>query len=103
MFWCPGCAGAHVVRVPPHPQAWEFNGDGNAPTFHPSVLVQGKRRLTDDEHSRIMAGEAVSVPDTVCHSFVRNGEIRFLEDCTHSLAGQTVPLPDFDPEAPHAL
>lgn len=30
----------------------------------------------------------------VCHCFVRNGMIEFLSDCTHALAGQTVPVPD---------
>ncbi|MCZ4340562.1 hypothetical protein O4H52_03015 [Sphingomonadaceae bacterium G21617-S1] len=34
-------------------------------------------------------------PPAVCHSFVRNGQIEFLSDCTHALAGQTVPLPPF--------
>ena len=33
--------------------------------------------------------------DTVCHSFVTDGRIQFLGDCTHSLAGQTVDLPEF--------
>lgn len=31
-----------------------------------------------------------------CHSFVENGMIRYLDDCTHSLVGQTVELPDID-------
>ncbi len=30
--------------------------------------------------------------DEVCHSFVTDGQIQFLGDCTHKLAGQTVPL-----------
>jgi hypothetical protein len=30
----------------------------------------------------------------VCHSFVTDGRIQFLSDCTHELAGQTVDLPD---------
>jgi hypothetical protein len=33
---------------------------------------------------------------SICHSFVTDGRIQFLNDCTHSLAGQTVDLPDFD-------
>jgi hypothetical protein len=31
--------------------------------------------------------------DHRCHSFVVDGQIQFLGDCTHKLAGQTVPLP----------
>ena len=96
-FWCPGCDEAHQVRVDPaHGSAWGFNGDGDAPTFTPSVLVRGKRRITDDEHARIMAGEKIELPETTCHSFVTDGSIQFLGDCTHALAGQTVPLPNFD-------
>jgi len=38
------------------------------------------------------------MPDGVseyrCHSFVRDGRIEFLSDCTHALKGQTVDLPD---------
>ena len=30
----------------------------------------------------------------VCHSFVTDGRIQFLGDCTHDLAGHTVELPD---------
>lgn len=96
-LWCPGCKEAHQVRVDAaHGSAWGFNGSGDAPTFTPSVLVQGKRRITDDEHARIMAGEKVILPDTTCHSFVTEGRIQFLGDCTHALAGQTVQLPDFE-------
>jgi hypothetical protein len=29
----------------------------------------------------------------VCHSFVSEGVIQFLDDCTHSLVGQSVELP----------
>lgn len=27
--------------------------------------------------------------------FIRDGQIQFLGDCTHALAGKTVPLPEF--------
>jgi len=30
---------------------------------------------------------------SICHSFVTDGQIQFLGDCTHKLAGRTVPLP----------
>ncbi|MNR55162.1 hypothetical protein D3C85_1754830 [compost metagenome] len=36
-----------------------------------------------------------SVP-TVCHSWVTDGKIQFLHDCTHALAGQTIALEDVD-------
>jgi hypothetical protein len=32
----------------------------------------------------------------VCHSYIRNGRIEFLPDCTHARAGQTVDIPGYD-------
>lgn len=86
LFWCPGCDGAHMVRVASTdlPGGWTFNGNHERPTFSPSILVtyNGPDAGIDD------------APPAVCHSFVRDGQIQFLGDCTHALAGQTVPLPD---------
>ena len=86
IFQCPGCDLLHAVYVtdPSHTgQQWRWNQDTERPTFNPSVLVRwnitGTARL-----------------DKVCHSFVRDGKIQFLADCTHSAAGKTLPLPDLD-------
>jgi hypothetical protein len=73
-IWCPACNGGHTVRISGN-GAWEFNGDFDRPTLTPSVLVTWN-------------GE----PPMRCHSFVRDGRIEFLSDCTHALAGQTVDL-----------
>jgi len=95
-FWCPGCNMAHQIGVEaPAKVVWGFNGDGERPTFTPSVLVQGKRRLTDEEYARVMAGETVHLDNLTCHSFVTDGRIQFLGDCSHALAGQTVDLPEW--------
>jgi hypothetical protein len=32
----------------------------------------------------------------ICHLFVTGGMIEYLPDCTHSLVGQTVELPEQD-------
>jgi hypothetical protein len=73
---------------------WAYNGKPNKPTFYPSVLVTwnepGGNPDDFDDRSK-------DVPK-VCHSFVTDGRIQFLTDCTHALAGQTVDLPKF----PHA-
>lgn len=103
-FWCPGCKEMHQVRVRAdgqhHPgSTWGFNLNFEKPTFTPSVLVRGKRRITDDEYDRIRAGEKLQIPDQVCHSFVTDGQIQFLGDCTHEQAGQTVPLEPFGEDA----
>lgn len=90
-FECPGCHELHCVT-----DAWTFNGDLERPTFSPSVLVRGTKPISDDEHARIMQGEKIQPVPFVCHSFVRDGKIQFLNDCTHDLAGQTVELPDVE-------
>lgn len=98
MFWCPGCDESHgpvVARTVAARPLWTWNGDRDRPTLSPSIRVRGKRRLTDDEYHRIVAGEQVDVPDRTCHSFVRDGRIEFLGDCTHELAGQTVDIPEW--------
>lgn len=70
MIECPGCGMAHV-----YDQRWKFNGDFEKPTFKPSYLSKWPE-------------------NNVCHSFVTDGKIRFLNDCTHELKGKTVLLPD---------
>lgn len=91
-FWCPGCDESHCISVPP----WtSFNGDGEKPTIRASVLVQGQQWPTEDEYARMEAGEKIAPRPLRCHSFVTDGRIEFLNDCTHALAGQTVELPPF--------
>lgn len=92
-FKCPGCCQMHHVTVYGS-RGWTFNGDGDRPTFSPSVLVKGTVPITDDEHATIMAGGTIEPKPVVCHSFVTDGRIRFLDDCTHALSGQTIDLPD---------
>lgn len=74
-IYCPGCEEHHVIY-----KTWQFNGNFDKPTFFPSLLAKGY----SERYNR----------DYVCHSFVTDGQIQFLSDCTHELAGQTVPLPD---------
>jgi hypothetical protein len=81
-FFCPGCNEAHLIYtagsdVP----VWSFNGSIEKPTFNPSLLLRG---YINDK-----------LPNDVCHSFIKDGNIQFLNDCTHALKGQTVALPDF--------
>lgn len=89
MFYCQGCKEYHVIN-----DSWSFNGDFDNPTISPSILVTGTIHPTDDEVKRILSGEYVQPKDYVCHSFIENGKIRYLSDCTHGLANQTVELTD---------
>lgn len=80
-FWCPGCDNPHAVKVAGG-NAWNWNGSTEAPTLTPSVLSNGPGpHHTDASPS--------------CHSFVTDGRIQFLMDCSHALAGQTVDLPEY--------
>ncbi|WMW64400.1 DUF6527 family protein [Nitratidesulfovibrio liaohensis] len=86
-FWCPGCQTHHIITVRSDIPAWSWNGDGDYPTFSPSILVRHEAKPD--------AGEGFEEwrKERVCHCFVRDGRIQFLSDCTHHLAGQTVELP----------
>jgi hypothetical protein len=97
MIFCPGCGHGHGINgkrpdLKPH---WTWNGSYEKPTFSPSLLVTGVERLTDEQADRIMAGEKFEPKSTRCHSFIKDGQIQFLNDCTHELAGKTVPLEPF--------
>lgn len=79
-FYCPGCRTGHIVWTEKPNKGghiWSFNGDIEKPTFRPSLLVQ---------HDN---------PVIVCHSFVTDGKIQYLNDCTHNLKGQTVDMKPF--------
>lgn len=104
---CPGC-GEHLLPTQETPASqgtlprWQFNGDLERPTFSPSILSRWYE--TSDEGDRMIdAGEPLPPGmdrypgrDMVCHSFVTDGRIQFLSDCTHALAGQSVDLPDVE-------
>ena len=92
-FKCPGCDERHKVMVGEGPgPRWGWNGSLDKPTFTPSVLV------TWNEPSDIEAefDDPSKDKKLVCHSFVRDGNIEFLQDCSHGLAGKTVPLPELE-------
>lgn len=98
LFWCPGCKCAHGVWTTKRNgvgAVWSFNGNMEKPTFNPSLLIRFTRDITSAEYTRLLAGEKLNIPKTVCHSFVRDGQIQFLGDCTHALAGKTVPMEAF--------
>lgn len=83
-FPCPGCGCDHGVWTKAHPNAnnctWSFNGDVDKPTLSPSLRITYPHKEGTD----------------ICHFFVQNGQIRFLSDCTHALAGKTVEMEDLN-------
>ncbi len=89
LFWCPGCKESHRVQHGPGTgPRWIWNGDIHKPTFIPGILARISHYA---EHSE----EDVDFECRICHSFVTDGRIQFLTDSTHTLAGQTVDLPNF--------
>lgn len=88
--YCPGCKGAHVIATDGKNRSgaqWTFDGNVEKPTFSPSVNI---RINTPDmgEHYQ------PDIQSSVCHYFLRVGQIQFLGDCTHDLRGQTVAIPE---------
>ena len=105
MFRCPGCQQTHVVPIGEGDgPRWGYNGNDDAPTFTPSILVQSGHHAPGHKggdcwcNFEARTGRKSGFACGVCHSFVNDGQIQFLGDCTHALAGQTVPLPDITDE-----
>jgi len=113
VFRCPGCDDNHQVVVDAAyyknggGPVWGWNGSVEKPTFTPSLLVKSGHFVDTP-----IAGSGVQKscwctwnaahPDdpapfkcNQCHSFIREGMIEFLGDCSHALAGKTVELPDW--------
>jgi hypothetical protein len=111
MVFCPACKCGHLFNtkagnpngVGGHKPTWQFvNNDVEKPTFRASMLVKcghfadGKSPKDCWLCKRVAAGERDFSPCSLCHSFVTDGKIQFLNDCSHALKGQTVDLPDWD-------
>ena len=97
VFVCLACGNCHWIRTKGKQPIWTLTGlENNEPTISQSILVRGTVPITDEEADRIMHGEKIIPKPLVCHSFVRNGKIEYLSDCSHGYAGKSIELPDFD-------
>lgn len=77
-YECKGCGYYHVFALKKDGGHHDFNMDLYNPTVSPS-LVQG----TDSKR--------------ICHSFIKDGKIQYLNDCWHEMKGMTVELSDITP------
>lgn len=95
---CPGCKDSHVLPFEDEKRpVWSFNGDLSKPTLSPSILAKCGHYIEGREGKPCWCRfEDSDFSCYVCHSYVRNGMIEFLSDCTHGLAGTTVELPEID-------
>jgi hypothetical protein len=78
--WCPACDGFHLVFInKPNgfDQVWFWNGDVETPTFRPN--------LGTPNH---------------CHYRITSGDITYLQDSKHILAGKTFSMPDIPLDIP---
>lgn len=84
-FHCPGCGCDHGIWTLEHGgPIWQFNGNIQKPTISPSILVTYQTQTHKD----------------ICHSFIKDGFIEYLGDCTHKLANQTIELPEIITKEP---
>lgn len=102
MINCPAC-GPHYLNTDPDKwydepnkkkmPCWAFNGNMDSPTFNPSLLVRTGTYVNPDMNG-VPEGDRQWFQEhsVICHSFIRDGKIQFLGDCTHHLKGQTVLL-----------
>jgi hypothetical protein len=103
VFYCPGCLCLHSIPYEgDHERLWTWDGNTEKPTFAPSLLVNSGHYIPGhagdcwcdyNEGSRARGEREAPFKCERCHSFIRSGQIEFLSDCTHSLAGQTVDVP----------
>lgn len=74
LYNCPGCKHKHAFGLKNKGGNHDFNMDLEKPTISPSLLQN-------------------FTPGVICHSFIKDGRIQFLNDCTHRLKGKTIELP----------
>jgi len=100
-FYCPGCKKFHAIHIEGEGR-WDFNRNYNRPTFNPSILVRSGHFVPGHEDQcwcKFYAERPDEEPAFKCfqcHSFVADGKIQFLTDCSHELAGKIVELPDIE-------
>lgn len=86
-YWCIGCKCVHHLD-----KRWTLTGTEEKPTIRPSILVP--KGLTEEKIKANKILCMVSV-NPLCHSFITEGQIQYLQDCEHELKGQTIDMMKF--------
>lgn len=82
-FYCKACKHHHAVWTQEYQQNhpfWHWNGSMESPTFWDSLKIVSQNKGVE----------------TICHFFIENGHIRYLNDCTHDLHNQIVEMEDIE-------
>jgi hypothetical protein len=99
IFFCPACHERHYFD-----KRWTFDGNMEAPTFTPSLRMGPSWRMPpgwepntaprnpDGSYQTRPDGKLVQAVEYQCHLNITAGSVVFHPDCTHGLAGQTVPM-----------
>ena len=83
-FYCEGCEMSHsIIYEGTSGPIWKWNNSLDKPTIKPSIKAQWVK-TNPKTH--------LKVRDMICHSYVKEGMLEYLTDCTHKLAGKTVPM-----------
>jgi hypothetical protein len=98
-FYCPGCECHHQIwtsEAKGKSFCWTWNGSIESPTFRASLLVQYHKwtpPVTSENHEEWKKNpwEQKQV-EHICHSYITEGKIEYLSDCTHDLKGQTIEM-----------
>lgn len=97
-YWfCVACGRAHGGP----PDRWTLSGNDDNPTFSPSFLIRSGHYIPGHTGECWCTYNAQHPDDpsgfrcVVCHTFVREGMIQYLSDCTHGYAGQTIDMVAF--------
>ena len=91
LIQCPGCGHCHL-----YDSRWTFNGDLEKPTFTPSYVSKYRHPKGYSNENPVPPGWNGEYVEEVCHSFLTDGKIQFLSDCTHELVNTEVELEEID-------
>ena len=81
---------------------WTWNGDIEKPTLKPSILTKTKiftkrgnedyKKWYDNGCPELVKETNFESEEVICHTWINDGKVIFLDDCTHEFKGQTVDL-----------
>lgn len=87
VFWCPGCNDRHVIDA-----RWTVTESNGVYTVSPSIVNTTGHYSTGHIPECWCKMPGAPFQCVRCHVFIRNNTIEYLGDCSHAMAGKTVPM-----------